>query len=464
MAVETYLRWLTVGAWGLPLALGLIFLTLGFDVSPVDLALRIVCVGLVGGLAGLLVSQEKRHARQTTEERETASQLSGVYKALSTLDLATLLQRLADEIGRLIPCRGACVILLDRDQEEVEHIVTAGRFPAPLASDLPVLLPLEVRAEVLAQGTLMLNSPHAIHTRLRSLRAQEFAQQSLLITGRRLHQYVGFLILADKRGEAGFRDRDAQVLAAVAEHIATAIENACLFADVRNTQAEQRELLHALISAQEQEHKRTAAQWHEQVGARLFDVLQGLRSCQQLIAQRVPESQERFEQLAAELDTVSAAVRGLTNELHPSVLDDFGFVAALRDYVAGLDEHEPFRVTVQAEEVDQQLPSEANLTLFRITQEALRNIRKHARARNVQIAFVQEHAGVSLLIKDDGQGFNPEHSLPGRFGLLYMRERAEACGGTFRVVSARGQGTEVRVDFPSGGRAPIRLSQRLPSG
>jgi signal transduction histidine kinase len=176
--------------------------------------------------------------------------------------------------------------------------------------------------------------------------------------------------------------------------------------------------------------------------------------------QRVPEGKERFEQLAAEIDAMAALVRGFTNELHPLVLDDFGFVAALHEYVAGLHEQEPFRVTVRAEEVDGQLPTEANLTLFRITQEALLNIRKHARARHVQIAFVQEHSGVSLMIKDDGQGFNPERPLQGHYGLLYMRERAEACGGKFRVVSARGQGTEIRVDFPGGERSVVHLSRR----
>lgn len=222
----------------------------------------------------------------------------------------------------------------------------------------------------------------------------------------------------------------------------------------------QRGLLHALINAQEQEHKRMAAEWHDRLGAKLFEVLQGFRSCQRLIAQRVPESTERFEQFAIELDTVAAMVRSLTNELHPPVLADFGFVAALREYVDGLCEEEPFRVTVRAEAVDRQLPSEAHLTLFRITQEALRNIRKHAKAHHVQIAFVQEHSGVSLMIKDDGRGFNPEHSGSGHYGLLYMRERAEACGGTFRVLSARGQGTEVRVDFPTGRKIGERLSPR----
>ena len=90
----------------------------------------------------------------------------------------------------------------------------------------------------------------------------------------------------------------------------------------------------------------------------------------------------------------------------------------------------------------------------------MRNIRKHAQASHVQIAFVKEHTGVSLMIKDDGQGFNSEQPPQRHYGLLYMRERAEACGGRFRVVSVRGQGTEVRVDFPGGGRAAVDLSRR----
>jgi signal transduction histidine kinase len=134
------------------------------------------------------------------------------------------------------------------------------------------------------------------------------------------------------------------------------------------------------------------------------------------------------------------------------MLYDFGLAAAIREYiadaVAGFATEEPLQVTVQADDVDHQLPSDAKLIIFRITQEAIRNIRRHAEAKNVHIAFFQEHSGVSLMIKDDGKGFNPNQPQPGHFGLQYMRERAESCGGTFQVVSAQGQGTEVRVNFP----------------
>src|SRR5262249_52091871 len=323
----------------------------------------------------------------TLEERRMVGRFLAASKAFSTLDLATLIQRLADEAVRLIPCRGACAILLDRRQERIEHLVTAGRFPITKASGLSILPPKEVRHKVLEQGVVVLQNPHALHARLRSLRVQDFVQQNLLIVGIHHHHQGGFLMLADKHRDEDFHDRDVQLLTAVTQQAAVAIEHARLFAEAHDAQTEQHGLLHALIHAQEQERKGMVEEWHDRLGTKLFDMLQGFRSCQTLIMQRVPEGKERFEQLAADIDAMAALVRGFTNELHPSVLDDFGFVAALREYVAGLRDQEPFHVTVQAEEVDYQLPSEAHLTLFRITQEALRNIRQHAQASNVQIAF-----------------------------------------------------------------------------
>jgi signal transduction histidine kinase len=432
------------------------FLMPGLEVSAFSFAVWVLGVGLVAGMGGLLVHREKYHARQMREERHTIDHFLAASQAFSTLDRATLLQRLAEEAVRLIPCRGACAFLLDRRQERIEHLVTAGQFPTPQASDLSALLPKEVRHAVREHGTVVLQDPHALRARLPSPRVQDFAQRNLLIAGIQPHDQGGFLILADTQHDENFPDRDVQLLTALVQQAAVALEHARRFAEAYDTQTEQHGLLHALINAQEQERKRLVEDWHDRLGTKLFDVLQDFRSCHTFVLQRVPEGRERFEQLAADIDAMAALVRGFTNELHPSVLDDFGFVAALREYVAGLREQEPFHVTVQAEEVDHQLSSEAHLTLFRITQEALRNIRQHAQAKNVQIAFVQEHSGVSLMIKDDGQGFNPEQPSQGHFGLLYMRERAESCGGTFRVVSARGQGTEVRVNFPGEGGAPAR--------
>lgn len=442
-------RWLTVGAWGLTLVLGLFLFSPDGGLSLSGFVLRTFYLGLVGGMCGLLVSQEHRRAHQTQGERTSVDRLLAVNQTLSTLDLEVLLPQFVREVSQLIPCRGASVMVLNQQQERVEKIAVAGQFPTAALADLSLTLGKGLLHDALAHGVVALNTPQALHIQLPSLQAREAVQHNLLVVRLQRKHAVGFLLLADKLGVDGFPDREIRLLTVIAEQTAAAIENARLFAELRAAGIERRTLLHALIRAQEHERLRVADEWHDRLSTKLFDLLQGFRSCQQFVAQRVPEGKERFERLAVEIDAMAAFVRRFANELYPLVLDDFGFVAALREYIAEMEEQEPFDVTVQAEEIDPQLPTEANLTLFRITQEALQNVRKHARARHVQIALVQEHSGVSLMIKDDGQGFNPGQSLPGHYGLLYMREHAEAYGGTFRVVSSQGQGTEVRVDIPT---------------
>ena len=445
--------WRPLVAWGTPLLLATFFVLLGFDAPLIDLITRGLCVGLVSYSGRRLLHSAPDIPQPVEQEPEPKDQLSPVHYALSTLDLHLLLQRFVDEFVRLVPCSGALLILLTRTQEEPEYIITRGQTLSPTDVNLATLLPEDLFLEVLEQKTVVINTRKELYNRLGNFDAGAFARQSLFVGSMRRQQHLAFLLLVDRTDLRGFLPQDVQLFTAIAEAVLTSIENARRFEDLQATEKKHRDILHGLIHAQEQESKLVAKEWHDRISGKLFGVLQGLRSFQNLIAQRTPENGERFQQLTAEIDGVAALVRGLANELHPSVLDDFGVAAAIREYVADvtagvLDEQEPLQVTVQAEDVDQQLPSEAQLTLFRITQEALRNIRKHAEARNVQIAFVQEHAGVSLMIKDDGKGFNPEQSRPGHFGLQFMRERAEACGGTFRVVSAKGQGTEVCVKFP----------------
>ncbi len=446
------LTWRPFVAWGTPLLLAAFFLWLGFAAQPVDLLTRGLCIGLAAYGGRQLLRSPSLLSQPTSQEAAPSVQFSPVHYALSTLDLHLALQRFVDEFMRIVPCQGALLILLNRAQDAPEYVVAKGQVPPSIGDDLATLLPTDVFLEVLERKTVIINNRQELYNRLAALSAGAFARQSLFVGSLRRHQHLAFLLLADRADLRGFLPQDEQAFTAVAEAVLTAIENARWFADLQAAEKKHRELLHGLINAQEQESKLVAEEWQDRISGKLFSILQGLRSFHTIIAQRTPELGERFLELTAEIDSIAPLVRGLANELHPAMLDDFGVAAAIREYVADVtattDEQEPLQVTVQAEDVDQQLPTETQLTLFRVTQEALRNIRKHAGARNVQIAFVQEHAGVSLMIKDDGRGFNPEQSHPGHFGLRYMRERTEACGGTFRVVSVQGRGTEVCVKLP----------------
>jgi signal transduction histidine kinase len=454
-------QWVWIGfgvSVGFVVLLFLVFDTSTLFTAPVLNTFSGLFLGLCIG--GILLRREQRRTRQAQAEKALAHQLLAINQVLLTLDLDTLLQRCVDELMRVIPCRAVCLVLLNRWHREIEKVVTAGQMPAAALDELRRALVTETISASLERGPVVCNSPQEIRVHFPSLQLREGAHKSLLIVPIRRQQPIGYLLLTDKQQPTSFHDAEVRFLTAAAAQMAVAIENTRRLAHTQLAEAERRNLLRALISAHEQERKRVAEEWHERFGEKLFQVLRDFRACHELIVQRVPEGKERFEKLAGEIDAMATLVRSFTNELHPLVLDDFGFVAALREYVVGLREQEGLHVTIHADEPVSPLPTEANLGLFRILQEALLNIRKHAQANNVEIAFVQEHSGVSLLIKDDGQGFNPDHLPQGHYGLLYMRERAEACGGTLHVVSAQGQGTEVRVELPRNEKTIVQLTQR----
>lgn len=404
---------------------------------------------LLAGVSGLFSHDSKYRLEESTAERERrkADRLLALQRTLISCSFNTLPQRLVDELIRLIPCRSVGVVLSDRQHARTLYGAGAGMFSVQV-NEINASLTHGVLATALERGTLLLTSSDAIRTRLQSFpQLHECAQHNLLIVRLSSSLFQGCLIFGDKKGEE-FSSEDIQFITTITEDAARIIDRAGELENIRAAKHSQHHLLHAIISAQEQERKYEVEEWNERLGNKLFQVIKDFRSCQEMIGHRIPEMKERAERLAAELDNIAALMRNFTNELHPLVLYDFGFVEALREYVAGLQEQETFTVTLQTDPPPPQLPNEAILSLYRITQEAVRNIRQHAHAKNVEIAFVsREQSGVSLMIKDDGQGFDPEDAHDGQYGLLYMRERAEACGGELHVNSARGQGTEIRVDF-----------------
>lgn len=199
-----------------------------------------------------------------------------------------------------------------------------------------------------------------------------------------------------------------------------------------------RVLLQRLIRTQEDERRLIAGDLHDRMSGHLFALRQG--------ADRTGD-----REMSAAVDSLSSDVRTLMNELHPTVLDDLGFCVALEEFVAAQRETAPFAISLDIESRLREWRSAADAMLFRILQEALLNIRKHAAARNVAVSFEQGADGAARLrIADDGAGFDPRGVQPGHFGLLTMRERAEALGGMLEVSSAPGQGAVLVVTVPGG--------------
>lgn len=228
---------------------------------------------------------------------------------------------------------------------------------------------------------------------------------------------------------------------------------------LRHAMSERRMLLRRLEDAGEQERRRIAADIHDdsiQVMASVSLRLQALYS-------DLPEGRfPAMDEIRQMVDQAIDRLRHLVFELRPPALDSRGLTAALRQYLerSGAEAGFDFRVE---DHLEVEPPPDVRTLTYRICQEAIANVRKHSGARLVEIGLAMKGAGVSVRIKDDGEGFDPvsaDDPVPGHMGLIAMRERAEMSGGTFAVTSVPGQGTTVEFWLPIEAPAPPMVGSR----
>lgn len=211
------------------------------------------------------------------------------------------------------------------------------------------------------------------------------------------------------------------------------------------------QLLEKVIAAQEEERKRIARELHDETGQALTSLMVRLKRMNQEcpVPALQPQMDELRELIAATLD----GIHNLSLELRPKVLDDLGLEAALQRYVQ--DWRARFGIEVDLlvlglDGVDGRLPAPAETALYRIIQESLTNVARHAQAQTASVLLERRDHRVRAIIEDDGVGFNLAEAVGGeRLGLYGMQERAELLGGTLTIESAPGQGTSVFVEVPA---------------
>lgn len=225
-----------------------------------------------------------------------------------------------------------------------------------------------------------------------------------------------------------------------------------------------RELLRRLINAQEDERKRIASELHDRMSGHMFNLQHRLDRCTAASAGR-PELQRLLWETTEAVHEATNDVRSIMNQLRPTVLDELGFHEAATEYLGKMAGVVPFKVTVWMDPALRQWRSRQDALLFRLLQEALLNIRKHAAAEHVDVRLEFLHGNsAELTIFDDGKGFDPSTVPLGHYGIMTMRERAEALGGTFSCDSGpEGKGTciVVKVPLESGVMTPAMLAEEV---
>jgi PAS domain S-box-containing protein len=208
-----------------------------------------------------------------------------------------------------------------------------------------------------------------------------------------------------------------------------------------------RALSRRLVEAEETERRRIARELHDQVGQNLSALNINLDIV--LARLKEPALKTRLEDSLRLVDGTLQSIEAVMSELRPPLLDEYGLGAALAGYAEEYAQRTGVRVSFnKPQELGRTLRPEAAVALFRIAQEALNNVAKHANARLVRIGLSLEEKEVNLTIADDGRGFDLAQAPRGRWGTSTMRERAEAAGGRFMIDSVPGKGTTVRAAVP----------------
>ncbi|RME73021.1 MAG: GAF domain-containing protein [Chloroflexi bacterium] len=248
-----------------------------------------------------------------------------------------------------------------------------------------------------------------------------------------------------------FDSEEQELLAAIGSQIAVAVENARLYAEVQHKEHLRGELLKKLITAQEEERKRIARELHDDTSQSLAALLYGVEEVLEM--DDPDEIKDRLEATRRLAMQTMEDVYKLIFDLRPTMLDHLGLGPAIRSMAKSRLEPEGVRVTINEAPLTCRLPQEVETALFRVVQEAVTNIARHAQARNVHILFQVQNNVVTIGVEDDGIGFDMVEVLksPDKqrgLGLMGMQERIELLGGHLDIDTAPGYGTQILIQLP----------------
>jgi len=222
---------------------------------------------------------------------------------------------------------------------------------------------------------------------------------------------------------------------------------------LRESEQRLRFLTSQLLSAQERERKRISMELHDELGQSLAVLKLQIRAIERALGEDQQDLREGCEGLLRYLDGVIDNIRRLSRDLSPSILEDLGLQSALKYLIDGVGKHYTISHSFEVEDLDHLFPAEAQIIIYRIFQECLTNISKHAGATEVSIVVKEDNGLLSLIFEDNGAGFDPAQvsarRVAGRgLGLSALDERTRMLGGTLKIRTQPGSGTRVTCIIP----------------
>ena len=394
-------------------------------------------VTLLAGQAAIAIENARLYESATTWSRQLES-LIEVGNALATeTDLDRLLELVARRLRELLEAR-LVTVLLPAGPDELRFVAAAGEGPDDLIGQT-ISRTRSKSGRVLdrmrsERVDSVLEDQEVDREVTRRLAARTGLWVPLVVR----NQAIGVIGAYDKLGpDPRFSDGDQRLAETFASRAAVAV-------DLSERVA--RDALRRVVAAQELERHRLARELHDETGQALTSVLLGLRAVEE------KGGDEELRNAVAQVRELVVAtlqdVRRLAVELRPKALDDFGLVAALERLTQTFAEQSGIAVDFEAALGPERLPEEVETAIYRIVQESLTNVVKHAQARHVSVLLTRRSGAAAAVIEDDGRGFDPGAARDGGFGLEGMRERVLLLDGRFEIETNPGAGTTLVVEVP----------------
>jgi GAF domain-containing protein len=406
-------------------------------------------VQAIAAQAAIAVENARLFEAEHTARRQAEVLRLATLGLSQSLALDTILASLLDHVRQLVPYDSACIMLLEADVRLV--IAQMRGYESRMDAEAMRSLSFVARATPNLQTVIKTRTSFIIDDVTRypgwiPVAGQEYIRSWLgvpLIAGDRV---IGLFSL-DKIEPRFFSAAHVHVAEALAAQATIAIQNARLFEQVSAAQEQFKALSQRLVQVQEEERRHLARELHDEIGQQMT----GLKLMLELIPRMPPKEITTKTGAALELvNQLMTRVHALSLDLRPAMLDDLGLLPALLWLFERYSAQTGVRVHPEFTLLDQRLPAEVETTAYRIIQEALTNVARHARVDEARVRVLVERAVLRIQIQDEGVGFDAARVLASgaRAGLAGIRERVALLGGQLNLDSAPGAGARVTVVLP----------------
>jgi signal transduction histidine kinase len=421
---------------------GLLFV--GARISCPLLRQEVELLSTICNIMGVFVENVRLYQDGTRQLQVERSVCQVIEDVTSELELDRVLPKVMQIAVDVAGTDGGVVALLDEERNVITYPYL-HHLPSDLA-DVTVLKGEGLSGQVMTTGRPTVIDDYRTYPQ----GVPAFVEAGLasvaivpIVPGDRTFGALSVLSINEAKS---FSERDMAILTAIGRQAGIAIENAYLYENMRF-------YARRITQAQEAERKRIARELHD-------DTIQSLIALSRQLEvlatsdSALPESaSERIQDLQVATGDIVKRVRRFSQDLRPSILDDLGLLPTLEELTAQLNRQDGLHAEFWVRGEERRFSSEVELTLFRIAQEALNNVRRHAKATKVVTVVELTDSAVKMSVQDNGTGFKvpvlTEHpATASKLGLIGMHERARLLGGLLLVDSAPGRGTKVTVDVP----------------